>query len=215
MPSLFYCLCLPSCSLRYNSPLWTLLAPGCIPPSPVESLYAELGLSFLSTLCPSLTDVMLISTNFPTIPPSHLSLPTHFSICMYALLSHSFRLHRPFPFPLYSFSPVFPDPPKPDIPLLSFSLIFLIIFPPTAPVFHDFAVVFPSHTFNFPLPLEPSGLMTELYMLFFALKRMSSLPSSSFTIFMESRHSPSFIQSMHLANPLGCKIQDWLFYLST
>lgn len=60
-----------------------------------------------------------------------------------------------------------------------------------------FAVVFQACTFNFPLPPESSDPMTELYVFLYALEHISSLPSSSFTIFNNSRNYLSYSLCTH------------------
>lgn len=47
----------------------------------------------------------------------------------------------------------------------------------------NLAIVFPSYTYKFPLHPELSILTIELYAIFFALQYMSSISSSSYTIF--------------------------------
>ena len=166
-------------------------------------------------------------------------LPTPLPVRMDTLLSHSPFPHlRPLPLSVHSIPPwlipnpcicssVFPDPPKSDIPpsiLLTHFLDHVSIHSSSIHVYTDgsksisgagFAVTFPNCTFKYTLPPESSVLTTELYALLFALRRIYSSTSSSFTIFTDSRNSLTLIKSMHSTNPLVCKIQNWLFYLST
>lgn len=69
----------------------------------------------------------------------------------------------------------------------------------------SFAVIFPSHTFRFPISPESSSLTRELCVILFTLEHF--FPSSSFTVFTDYKNSLSLIHSLQPINPLFHKMQ--------
>ena len=87
---------------------------------------------------------------------------------------------------------------------------FMGLFMDTGP---GFAVLFPFQHFQFQLPSVSSVLMTELYAILFALRKLLSYSSSSFVIFSVSQNSLSLLCSLYTIHPLVCAIEEWLFCL--
>ncbi len=77
-----------------------------------------------------------------------------------------------------------------------------------------FAVLFPTHHYQIRLPKESSVLTAELSAVLYALQQLFYVPSSSFTIFTDSRTSLTLLQSLRTTHPLVQEIQDWLFRVS-
>ncbi len=70
---------------------------------------------------------------------------------------------------------------------------------------------FPLNPSNIVYPPEVSVLATELYAILLALQRISHFPSTTFTIFTDSRNSLSLLQAATCTHPLVHEIRDWLF----
>ena len=177
----------------------------------------------------------------PTLLPVFSSsprLPIPFSVRMQSLLSHSTfpTLHIT---PLYipSFPPwliplphictsVFSDSPKSLTTPALLRAQFLSHAPTHSTSTHiytdgsktnsgtGFAVLFPTHHYQIKLPSESSVLTSELSAILYALQQLLHVPSSSFTIFTDSRTSLTLLQSLRTTHPLVQEIQDWLFRVS-
>ena len=199
---------------------------------------ALLSLRFYANSLQFPSSALHVPTSLHTSFSSRPTLPLPLSLRMQALLSHpSSPTIDVLPFYVHSTPPwlipppsictsTFPTSPKSTTPpsvLRSHFFAHLPTHSNSTHIYTDgskssltcgFAVLFPDNHLQYRLPSVSSVLTSELYAIYFALKYLLHLPSSSFTIFTDSRSSLSLISSFSSPHPLVRKIQDWLFRLS-